>query len=259
MFVRREVRGVRSSWPHVLDQPPLVLLGLREADQHTVEGTPQPALVPARDRHLDAQMPGPGHVLRRPRQLHEPPGLPPRQPPPEQPGRDDDAGDEQQGPLLQLPQQVLGVAELLRDLHGTSAAAERDGHHPVAVVADLDLAVLDHHPGQGRVGRTAVRVANGQAGGALLEDLPARAEHLDVRTTGADQVVARTAAAARREVLRRQRVLLDQLPQITHDLGEHGLLVDPHQPRRRAVAEDPDEDGDDARHRHERHGEGRPQ
>ena len=31
------------------------------------------------------------------------------------------------GPLLERPQQILGVAELLRDLHRAPAAAERDG------------------------------------------------------------------------------------------------------------------------------------
>lgn len=69
-------------------------------------------------------MPGARHVLGGPGEPYQPPGDAPRQPPAEEPGGDDDGPDEQHGPLLEFPQQVLRVAELLGDLDRAAAAAE---------------------------------------------------------------------------------------------------------------------------------------
>ena len=156
----------------VLDEAPLVLLGLGEPAQHAVEGAAEPGhLVVAGDRHLDAEPPGARHVLRGPgepdaagevmrRASHQP----------NETGGDHDGGHQQHGPLLEFAQQVLGVAELLRDLHRAPPVAERDGRDPVHVVADVDVPVLHQRPGRPRGGDPPVVGADGQRRMAPVDD-----------------------------------------------------------------------------------------
>lgn len=246
----------------VLDQPTLVLLGLGEPAEHPVEGAAQAGhLVVSRHRHLDAEPPGARHVLRGPGQPHQPPGDAPGQPPAEQPRRDHHRPHQQHGPLLQLPQQILRVAELLGHLHRAPPAAERDGRHPVAVAGDVDLPVL--HPlarGGGR-GCPPVGGGHGQRGVPAVGYHPTAPEHLHIRTGGPDDVVQGPVVigVGRREITRVQRRLAHLDPQVLHDTGEDGLLVHPHQPGGGVVTQEPDEDGDHGGHGGEGQGEGGPQ
>ena len=143
MFVRREVSGRAQFMAGVLDEAPLVLLGLGEPAQHAVEGAAEPRhLVASGDRHPDVEPPGAGHVLRGPGEPDEPPGDPARQPPADETGSDHDGAHQQHGALLEFAQQVLGVAELLRDLHRAPPVAERHGRHPVLPSPIVDIPVL---------------------------------------------------------------------------------------------------------------------
>jgi hypothetical protein len=147
----------------VLDEAPLVLLGLGETAQHPVEGTAEPRhLVVPGDRHLDAEPPGAGHVLRGPGEPDEPRGDAPGQPPAEETGGDHHGAHQQHGPLLEFAQQVLRVAELLRDLHRAPPVAERDGGHPVHTVTDVDVTVFHQLAGRPRGRDPPVVGADGQ-------------------------------------------------------------------------------------------------
>ncbi len=125
MLVRSEVSGGAQLVPRVLDQPALVLLGLGEPAQHPVEGAAEaPHLVVAGHRHLDAEPAGTGDGLGGVGEHHQAAGDAPGQPPAEQPRADHHGRHQQQRAPLQCPQQVLGVAELLGDLHRAPAAAQ---------------------------------------------------------------------------------------------------------------------------------------
>ncbi len=98
-----------------------------------------------------------------------------------QPRRDHHRPHQQHGPLLQLPQQILRVAELLGHLHRAPPAAERDElRDPVAVAGDVDLPVL-HPPARAdaAVRRSAVVTAGGVPPVGYHPTAP---EHLHVRT-----------------------------------------------------------------------------
>src|SRR5690606_3528005 len=157
----------------------------------------------------------------------EPAGDAPGQPPAEQSGADHHGGHEDEGAALERAEQVLGVAELLGDLHRAPAAAQGDGRDPVDVVAHVHVGVLDHLPGRGGPGDPAVGGLHGQARTARVVDLPVRAEDLDVGPRGTDQVVAGGGGG---EVQRGHAVVPHLVAQVLHDLPEHGLLVHADQP-----------------------------
>jgi hypothetical protein len=174
--------------------------------------------------------------------------------------RDHDRADQHPGPLLEAAQQVLGGAELLGDLHPALATAERDGRDPVDVTTDVDVLVL-HQPGRlGTVGDPAVVGADGQRRVGVVDDRAAGAEDLHDRARGPDDVVARGVVVllGDREVVRLQLLLADLVPQVRHDLREHGLLVHAHEAGGGVVAQESDEDGDARGDGRERHGEGGP-
>ncbi|MDQ0959909.1 hypothetical protein QFZ66_003787 [Streptomyces sp. B4I13] len=177
----------------------------------------------------------------------------PGQPPAEQPRGRHDRGHQDQRALLERPQQVLGVTELLRHLDRAPPAAERDGRDAVDVAADVDVLVLGHLPGVGGARHRAVGGDHRQPGGAAVHDRPVRAEHLHVRAGRTHDVVP---GLGRGEVLRRHPLVAHLVPQVLHDLVEHRLLVDPDQPGGRRVGQHADEDGDGGRHRREGHREG---
>nr|BBJ52833.1 hypothetical protein SAVMC3_54620 [Streptomyces avermitilis] len=243
----------------VLDQAALVLLRLGQAAQHAVEGAAEPGhLVAPGDRHLNAQSPGAGHVLGGRGEPDQPPRYPPGQPPAEQSRRDHNAADQQERPLLKLAQQILRVAELLRDLHRAPPVAEGDGRHPVEVAGHLDLLVLRQLPGRGGLGDLPVRGGHRQHRVPPVRDRATGAEHLHVRTAGPDDVVERAVVVGvgGGEVLGVQCVVPHLFAQVVHDLREHGLLVQADQPGGGVVAQEADEDGHPDGHRRERQREG---